>query len=562
MGKSARWLKKIFGVKKSSKSPLKEKSGMKGNDEDQVIASKSSNGVQSVAKAPTQQKVRKELVEAVEVVPHLITSRAEDQRFMQVKQEPRKTTVAATVEPVTSHPLPPIPDIQPSLHKSPYHETENVERKAAIKIQTAFRGYLAYRAFRALKGLVRLQALVRGHQVRKQAAASLRCVLAIVKVQAHIRAYHVRMSKKGQEAQKILYKPQSACSRKILEGSCPLDSFELEKKHSKEGNGVLAYALQRQSFSSLQLGESKSGWHWLEHWTAARPWALQSVRQEKPFSPPKVRCSEINGDAVIAFSVRRFKHDSKISSGSKPKTFLTEQTTSPKQSTRSFTTPGGPSRSIMSDHSYLPPELSPAGSPWAESSPAREVTPLPPSYQNSPFSDSRSSNGSMSIHDSLASQTVSRNSVPVEKESQFASSKSTPRFSNGSKSSSVRHESPILAKAEHTESQTQESPTMVPSYMATTESSKAKARSNSTPRNRPNLSEKSPQIYKRRLSLPGSNGKASPETSRSQRWNSNVKPSNMGFTPSLRLDRPVSSVRDSSGVPKFSFAADLRRSLK
>ncbi|KAG4909549.1 hypothetical protein JHK87_055665 [Glycine soja] len=58
----------------------------------------------------------------------------------------------------------------------------------------------ARRALRALKAVVRLQAIFHGWQVRKQAAVTLRCMQALVRVQAHVKPRNVGNSQEGKSA--------------------------------------------------------------------------------------------------------------------------------------------------------------------------------------------------------------------------------------------------------------------------------------------------------------------------------------------------------------------------
>nr|XP_010932804.1 protein IQ-DOMAIN 14 isoform X1 [Elaeis guineensis] len=120
--------------------------------------------------------------------------------------------------------------------------SSNIEEAAAIKIQAAFRSYLARKALCALKGLVKLQALVRGHLVRKQATATLRRMQALVTAQARACAQRIQMV----EEYKVISQQQSIYRRSPQH---PRSRYSYELDRSAEENAKIV---------EMDLGESRS----------------------------------------------------------------------------------------------------------------------------------------------------------------------------------------------------------------------------------------------------------------------------------------------------------------
>eukprot|EP00257_Ricinus_communis_P016972 XP_015575297.1 protein IQ-DOMAIN 31 [Ricinus communis] len=270
MGKSpGKWIKSFFRGKKSSKSNLS-----KGND----ISKSASKGEILISSKPPVSDTTVEHSLIAQLAPTVaaksgaeVAVKLPDEEFafscaQGDKNAKEVTNLGSQEDPVGIR-----------------HEA------AATKAQAAIRGYLARRQFRTLKGIIRLQALIRGHLVRRQAVASLCCVCAVVKLQALARGQNVRRSAVGIQVQNTcnLGKVQGAqCS--LSSGIC---TSTLEEKLIKN---VFAQKLFASSKGAVPLslqcsaGEPNPSWEWLERWTRSHFWE-SSVQQKKIDEHDKVQ---------------------------------------------------------------------------------------------------------------------------------------------------------------------------------------------------------------------------------------------------------------------------------
>ncbi|KAJ0712967.1 putative IQ motif, EF-hand binding, P-loop containing nucleoside triphosphate hydrolase [Helianthus annuus] len=244
-------------------------------------------------------------------------SKSNDEKKRDVNQVP--VSQYQTTEPKTEENLHPDNsqddvNISATTELNAQNESDRIrEEQAAIDLQAALRGCLARRSFKTLKGIIRLQALIRGHLVRRQAISTLYCMFRIVKFQALVRGRKIRNSIVGVQVGK-------RCNLKVM---CSVE-VNTSMRILKLSSNRFAQKILALSPTPMPLhfhydsNESNSVLSWLERWSTSRCWQLppkpKSDHPSKPLKPHTRRSSITNVQIVASEFDKPIRNLRKVSS--------------------------------------------------------------------------------------------------------------------------------------------------------------------------------------------------------------------------------------------------------
>uniref|UniRef100_A0A7N0UXN2 DUF4005 domain-containing protein n=1 Tax=Kalanchoe fedtschenkoi TaxID=63787 RepID=A0A7N0UXN2_KALFE len=191
MGRAARWLKGLFGSRKDKTAPSVQTSDL-CNNRSSFAKSNSCGSNNPVKQAKT-----------TDSVAWMRSYIAESEKEQNKHAIAVAAATAAAADAAVAAAQAAVAVVRLTSKGRGKLFAGGRERWAALKIQTVFKGFLARKALRALKGLVRIQALVRGYLVRKRAAATLHSMQALIRAQAAVRMQRARRCSVTQESNKL-----------------------------------------------------------------------------------------------------------------------------------------------------------------------------------------------------------------------------------------------------------------------------------------------------------------------------------------------------------------------
>ncbi|XWS43625.1 hypothetical protein CRYUN_Cryun16bG0120000 [Craigia yunnanensis] len=317
MGKKGKWLSSL---KKAFSPESKEKKNQKSKEQ---FLEKQVHLGPSGSEAATLETVKLSPPPQPEEVK-LFDAEAE-----QIKQTYPVTVATAADDAVapTAPAQAPVEVVRLQLNTDARFAGKSKEEVATIKIQTAFRVYLAKRALRALRGLVRLKSLMEGPVVKRQAANTLWCMQTLSRVQCQIRTRRIRMTEENQALQRQLLQKHAKELVNLQMGEDWDDSLQskeqieasLLSKHeaAMRREKAMAYSFTHQktwknasrSMNPLFMDPNNPswGWSWLERWMAARPWEGRGTTEKEHDNDSFVKSAHSNFGGEISKAYARYQ---------------------------------------------------------------------------------------------------------------------------------------------------------------------------------------------------------------------------------------------------------------
>ncbi|KAK8641846.1 hypothetical protein V6N13_011218 [Hibiscus sabdariffa] len=213
MGKAARWLKGLLGMKKEKEKDSKKDQNSSNSsvtydkkEKKRLSFTKSSKGVDEISQSPRNVSTSTEGAWLRSYVAQ--TEKDQNKHAIAVAAASAAAADAAVAAAKAAMAV-----VKLTSNGRATSFGGGRERWAAMKIQTIFRGYLSRKALRALKGLVRLQALVRGYLVRKRAMATLHSMQALLRAQTTVRSQRIRRSFNKENSYCIENRPRKSSER-------------------------------------------------------------------------------------------------------------------------------------------------------------------------------------------------------------------------------------------------------------------------------------------------------------------------------------------------------------
>ncbi|KAE8699452.1 hypothetical protein F3Y22_tig00110578pilonHSYRG00109 [Hibiscus syriacus] len=191
MGKAARWLKGLLGTKREKEKDNKDQNSSYSSalydkkEKKRLNFAKSSKGVDEIPPSP------RNVSTSTDAGAWLRSYVAETEKDQSKHAIAVAAATAAAADAAVAAAKAAMAVVKLTSNRRAASFGGGRERWAAMKIQTMFRGYLSRKALRALKGLVRLQALVRGYIVRKRAIATLHSMQALLRAQTSVRSQRI-----------------------------------------------------------------------------------------------------------------------------------------------------------------------------------------------------------------------------------------------------------------------------------------------------------------------------------------------------------------------------------